>query len=186
MERTRGVVDLLSTNTRDISQITGVIDAIAAQTGLLALNATIEAAHAGEAGRGFAIVAGEVKSLALQTTNATADIGRQIRQLQEASTNAAEAISTIDDVVAELDRISASVASAVSQQSVTASEISRTITEGTDRIRRLRDNAEELDSAAVSNGSAADQLLSSAEGLEKGSETLRTAASSFVKQIRAA
>jgi methyl-accepting chemotaxis protein len=68
---TRTMVEVLILSTQKIGETMGLIQTIAAQTNLLALNATIEAARAGDAGKGFAIVAGEVKALAAQTSKAT-------------------------------------------------------------------------------------------------------------------
>lgn len=82
-----------------IGEVTRLIESIAAQTSLLALNATIESARAGEAGRGFAIVASEVKSLANQTAKAAGDIGAQIHGIQHAVEETASAIGEVSQSV---------------------------------------------------------------------------------------
>ena len=107
----------------EIGKVTGLINAIASQTNLLALNATIEAARAGDAGRGFAIVAQEVKALAGQTAAATEEIGRRIEAMQSATGRSVEAIAAISGTIRELDLFSARIAAAVEQQAVAAHEI---------------------------------------------------------------
>jgi methyl-accepting chemotaxis protein len=85
----------LSDSAQKIGEVVKLIRAIAEQTNLLALNATIEAARAGEAGRGFAVVASEVKSLAVQTAKATEEIANHILAVQTSTTGAVEAIRRI-------------------------------------------------------------------------------------------
>ncbi len=79
---TNETVQKLGTSSQEIGDVIKVITSIAEQTNLLALNATIEAARAGEAGKGFAVVASEVKELAQETAKATEDIARRVEAIQ--------------------------------------------------------------------------------------------------------
>jgi hypothetical protein len=97
-----------------IGSIVELINQVAGKTNLLALNATIEAARAGEAGKGFAVVAAEVKLLADQTAKATAEISAQIGAMQDASSNAADAIQGIGATIESMNDIAAQIASSVS------------------------------------------------------------------------
>lgn len=122
---TNGTMSRLAESSIAIGKVVQTITGIARQTNLLALNATIEAARAGEVGRGFAIVAGEVKSLANETASATEDISHRIQAIQQDTAAAVEAIRRIGGIVGRIDGIQGTIAAAVEEQSTTTTEIGR-------------------------------------------------------------
>jgi methyl-accepting chemotaxis protein len=119
----------LDTSAERIGSFVAVIHSIAEQTNLLALNATIEAARAGEAGKGFAVVADEVKQLASEAGGATDEIRGLVEGIQHHSSSAGEANAEVATTIDRINEIQMVIASAVEEQSATTSEISRNVTQ---------------------------------------------------------
>ena len=119
----------LDVSSQEIGAVVQTITSIAEQTNLLALNATIEAARAGDAGRGFSVVAGEVKDLARETAGATENIAHRIEAIRADTSGAVEAIGSIGAVIEELTSFGATIAAAVEEQTATTSEMSRNLAE---------------------------------------------------------
>lgn len=124
-ERAIALVQGLVGASERIGEVIRLISDIASQTNLLALNATIEAARAGDAGKGFSVVASEVKTLAAQTARATAEIGTQVAAVQEAVGGAAQAIDLIAKSVGRIDGVTNCIAVAVERQGRASGEIAR-------------------------------------------------------------
>jgi methyl-accepting chemotaxis protein len=118
-------VDRLKTSSSEIGVIVGLISKIARQTNLLALNATIEAARAGDAGRGFAIVASEVKALSVETQKAVDEIVRRIGTLQHDSQASIDSLGKISAVIDGMRPVSATIANAIHGQNGAIDELSR-------------------------------------------------------------
>lgn len=140
-EATDGTVRTLAEAAQKIGEVTTLIQDIAEQTNLLALNATIEAARAGEAGRGFAVVASEVKSLANQTAQATDEIGNQIKAIQTAADDTVGAIGGITDEIGNINQIVTAIASAVEEQAAATQEIARNSQEASSGIQSVTESA---------------------------------------------
>jgi methyl-accepting chemotaxis protein len=121
---TSGIVAGLATAAQKIGDVVKLINSIAEQTNLLALNATIEAARAGEAGRGFAVVASEVKSLASQTAKATEEISGQVAEVQSTTGSAVSVIEAITQTISRINEISSAIAAAVEEQASVTQSIS--------------------------------------------------------------
>jgi methyl-accepting chemotaxis protein len=136
-EASNATIGQLSESADEIGKIIEVIQDIAEQTNLLALNATIEAARAGDAGKGFSVVATEVKELAKQTTKATEDIRGRIGRIQSSTNEAITSVSEFGTVIRQVNELSRSIASAVEEQSITTSQIARNMTETSNAVQQV-------------------------------------------------
>ncbi len=184
--KTNGRVSELSKAASRIGDVVELINTIAEQTNLLALNATIEAARAGEAGRGFAVVASEVKALAEQTAKATGEIGQQITGIQAATQESVGAIQEISGTIEKLSEISSTIAAAVEEQGAATQEISRNVQQAAHGTMQVSSNITDVQRGASETGSASSQVLSAAQSLSGESNRLKLEVGKFLNSVRAA
>jgi methyl-accepting chemotaxis protein len=176
----------LSENATAIRGFTQSISAIAAQTNLLALNATIEAARAGDAGRGFSVVANEVKALAGQTERATKEITEQVERILDEANDVVSAVQSIENALSALEIHAAKIDSLVAEQKRATSLIGErtagtattceTVNLHLDEVRRMIDLTKQ----------AAGVVLGKAEMLARESTQLSQDARQFIQEVKAA
>jgi methyl-accepting chemotaxis protein len=175
-------IDGLKSSSSDIGTIVNLIASIAKKTNLLALNATIEAARAGDAGRGFSVVAAEVKSLSVQTQGATDDIKRKIAALQTDVNALIASVHRIAAVINAVRPLFGAIAGATEQQVTTTNGLSRNASEASHFISAVASGATEIEQAARSANDQAGKVDESGHAVLQLSEKLKTRCVIFLRQ----
>jgi len=183
-QASHNTVQGLINSAEKIGHVIELITDIAEQTNLLALNATIEAARAGEAGKGFAVVASEVKNLANQTARATEEIGSQVSEIQDSTEHAANSIDEVANTISRIDDIASSIAAAVEKQTVSTQAIARNVEQAAVGTQEVSTSIQGVTKASGEAGIASSEVLTAAEELGRDSDILKTEVDKFLKQVR--
>ncbi len=179
-------IEKLKVAANTIGNVIQLIQEIAEQTNLLALNATIEAARAGDAGKGFSVVASEVKSLASQTATATEEIAAQITSIQNSTEESVEAISKISEYAQTVYSHTSDISIAMDEQGQATSEISNNIQNAAERTREISDGVSEMLTASRDTNQSADEVLEISTRVATQTQELRHAIDTFLEDVNAA
>ena len=186
VENSSAVIDKLDDDTKQVGAVLDVIKGIADQTNLLALNAAIEAARAGEQGRGFAVVADEVRTLASRTQDSTTQIQKTIEQLQIAARSAVEAMSKgrslAENGVAEVSLAGESLAaitSSVEQINAMTSEIAQATNEQSTVAGEIVSHVDDISSTTETTHQASEELAEVSSNLADLANSLQVLTKGF-------
>jgi len=180
------VIRTLAERTQNIEQFVGLIQGVASQTNMLALNATIESARAGEAGRGFGVVAAEVKALANKAHEASGQINQLVSDIDTGATEAENVISQVSRSMGELAAAAEKMRSAIGDQSNVASLIEQGAVDSAAGADQIAKRVNQVANAAGEAVKLSDEVHASAAGLTKIAQGLRNATDTFLSQLRAA
>lgn len=183
VQAAKSAVESLTSSTAVISDIVEIITTIADQTNLLSLNATIESAHAGDLGKGFAIVAAEVKQLATQTTQAIAKVNTQVDMIQTTSHNAIKAIGHVAQTVSSMSDKVSHISRAVNEQNKATQDIADNVAQAAENTARVAEGVGEVNEKAKAAGQAAGSMSGAIDELKGEFQSLQREIDKFVQSI---
>jgi methyl-accepting chemotaxis protein len=159
------------------------IDGIARETRMLALNATIEAVHAGAAGKGFGVVAGEVKELAREATQSMVEVGGYLDRMGAATQQSARGVGGVVGALDAIGHVTASVAAAVHQQHTAVGELDKRTVAVREASNRMAERAHTLHETMVQARGAMEELARVAMGLASEARVLDDASRHFAREL---
>lgn len=170
-----GEIRALSASATTMGETVAVVQAIASQTHLLALNATIEASRAGDYGRGFGVVAAEVKNLSTQTARATAQVSQQATEIRDRVDRSARAIRDLEQSIGRFDSLSRSILGAIDSGSTTTVTLGAGLDQAAAEITSAQGDSNETHSSIHIAATAALALRKSAREIEQCIATIKSA-----------
>ena len=179
-------LDTLAEAVAGVDEIVRSINGVAEQTNLLALNATIEAARAGEAGKGFAVVASEVKALAGQTQALTEQIASQLARITRATGEAVSSTRSVIGQIAEIDDTATALSAAVEEQSSATTEIAAGAQQAALGARTVSTDIVSVQQSVSRSADVAARVGDAAGRVEERSKALSEEVASFLQTVRAA
>ncbi|KAF0119250.1 MAG: methyl-accepting chemotaxis protein [Rhodospirillaceae bacterium] len=184
VDKTQQQVRSLADAASKIGEVAELINDIADQTNLLALNATIEAARAGDAGKGFAIVAGEVKNLANQTAKATKDIAVQITAIQSATRETVAAIQDIGNATRATSESASRIANVTGQYTRQTEAIAGEARQVSTEAKTVSENVVSIAQSSASSCGSSIEVIWAAKDLHAPVKTLENEVNGFLVMIR--
>lgn len=173
------MIDQAAVRSQEIGKIINVITRIAEQTRLLALNATIEAANAGNAGKGFTVIAKEINDLAQKSAASAENITHKLKAIKNGSYEAAAAMTEVTAIINQIRSLSESTASGMEEQSVTTDAISKQVAESAHGSQGITQGVAEMAAIAEQSSKSAEDVHNAANGLAELSENLQNLVNQF-------